>query len=395
MAQADGAWARPVLMSCRFGLLRTPAGYMHFAGGLVICMRALFLISVASVGYGQPTAQQPLPTIHREGVVLDATTGEPIVAAQITVQAEIPGKNAFTSTVDTDSVGGFQIDAPFAAYGRNYFWASRPGYTWKDQSPGDQRVDPSGDVYVRHIVFRLLALSTITGVVMDASGKPVSGVLIATTIVPWEKEPPQGLAVESKPITDSEGHFQVPVVPNAYFVCAFPPAGEPGQAKIAIPACFPSAPVYSAARVVTVAPGRTTEQLTIRLSEVPVYSIRGRIRFAAAHKSKDWGMEIHAESSDDYGDRPGCHSPFGPQSTLCSGPYFGDVNKDGRFVISGIPAGSYTLYASAGDGVGNEVVVCGVNRPPPKPHPVRTSELDLIVHRNRSGIDVNVVLHPD
>jgi hypothetical protein len=395
MTQADGAWARPVSMPCRFGLLRMPAGSMHFAGGLVICMRALFLISVASVGYGQATSPQSLPTIHREGVLLDATTGEPIAAAQITVKPEIPGKNAFTSTVDTDSEGRFQIDAPFLKYGGNYFWASRPGYTWNDQSPGDQRLEPSGDVYVRHIVFRLLALSTITGVVIDASGKRVSGALIATTVVPWEKEHPQRLALESKPITDSEGRFQVPVVPNSYFVCAFPPAGEPGKAKIAIPACFPSAPVYSAARVVTVAPGLTTEQLTIRLSEVPVYSIRGRIRFAAAHKSKDWGMEIEAWSSDDYGDRPGCHGPFGPQSTLCSGPYVGDVNKDGRFVISVIPAGSYTLYARAGDGVGNEVVVCGVNRPPPKPRPVRTSELDLVVHRNPSGIDVNVVLHPD
>src|SRR5262249_39364264 len=41
--------------------------------------------------------------------------------------------------------------------------------------------------------------------------------------------------------------------------------------------------VYSAANVVTVAPGRTTGQLTIRLPEVPVYSIRGR---AAAAKRK-------------------------------------------------------------------------------------------------------------
>lgn len=318
--------------------------------------------------------------------MLDATTGEPIVAAKITVQTEIPGSKASTSTVDTDSAGRFQIDSPFVQYGSNYIWASKPGYTWKDRSVGDPR----------HIVFRLLALSTIMGVVMDASGKPVSGAHIATTVVPWEKAPPQSLVeLESKPITDPEGRFQVPVVPTSYLVCAFPPAGEPGQKRIAIPACFPSAPDYSAARVVTVTPGRTTEQLIIHLSEVPVYSIRGRIRFSAVYRSKDWGMEISASSAD-YRDRPGCQDIFGPQSTLCSGPYFGEVNKDGRFVISGIPSGSYTLFARAGDGVGHEIVATDyVGGVPPKQRPVHTGQRDLIVTRNLSGIDVNIVLRPD
>jgi hypothetical protein len=366
------------------------------AGGLVGCLRTLCLIAVASVGQGQVTSAQQLPTIHRGGVVLDATTGEPIVAAKITVKAELPGKNVFTSTVETDSAGQFQIDAPFLVYGGNYFWASKPGYTWNDQSLGDRRVDPSGDVYVQHVVFRLLALSTIKGVVVGSSGKPVSGALIAATLVPWEKEPPQRLAVESKPITDSKGRFQVLVIPNSYFVCAFPPAGEPGQTAIAIPACFPSAPAYSAARVVTVAPGRTTEQLIIRLSKVSVYSVRGRIKFGATHKSKDWGMEIYASSSDDHRDRPGCQNIFGPQSTLCPGFYFGEVNTDGRFVISGLPAGSYALYARAGDGVGREIVATDyMGMVPPKPRPVRTGERDLIVTRNLSDIKVNVVLRPD
>jgi VWFA-related protein len=118
-------------------------------------------MSVGSVGYAQATSPQLPPTIHREGVVLDATTGEPIAAAKITVQAEIPGKNAFTATVDTDSAGRFHIDAPYMLYGQSSLWASKPGYTWKDQRLGDQRRDPSGDSYERHIVFRLLALGAV------------------------------------------------------------------------------------------------------------------------------------------------------------------------------------------------------------------------------------------
>src|SRR5580692_2085892 len=118
---------------------------------------ALFLMSVGSVGYAQTTSPQPLRAIHRDGVVLDAITGEPIVAAKITVKAAIPGKNTFTATVDTDSAGRFHIDAPYLSDGQSSLWASKSGYTWKDQRLGDQRRDPSGDFYERHIVFRLLA----------------------------------------------------------------------------------------------------------------------------------------------------------------------------------------------------------------------------------------------
>jgi hypothetical protein len=108
-------------------------------------------------------------------------------------------------------------------------------------------------------------------------------------------------------------------------------------------------------------------------------------------------MEVFASSSDDYADRPGCGKGFGAASTLCMGPYFGDVNSDGRFVISGIPAGSYTLFARAGDGVGREIVaIDNVGSAPPRSRPVRfTGERDLIVNRNLSGIEVNIVLHPE
>jgi hypothetical protein len=161
-----------------------------------------------------------------------------------------------------------------------------------------------------------------------------------------------------------------------------------------LPACFPSAPAYTAAIAVTVGPHGASPQLTIRLLEAPTYSIRGRITSGGVLKTKDWGMTIDAES-DPPQQHLGCgRPPVAPYSSACATGYAGDVKADGSFVISGVRAGSYTLNATAGDGVGHLYVVndnLGVPQPTSVP-PVYTGARNVIVKGNLSGVPVKVKL---
>jgi hypothetical protein len=194
--------------------------------------------------------------------------------------------------------------------------------------------------------------------------------------------------------TDAQGRFRLTVVPGSYFVCAFPPGVPLDETKMALPACFPSASTYSAATAVTVEPDGASPQLTIRLLEVPTYSIRGRIISGHVPKTKGWGMTIAAES-DHPQQRLGCGRLFTiPYSSACATGFSGDVMTDGSFVISGVPAGSYSLYAKAGDGVGHEIVANdNLGMPPPKSAPpIYTGERNVIVRGNLSGVSVKIKL---
>jgi hypothetical protein len=237
----------------------------------------------------------------------------------------------------------------------------------------------------------VVAMATISGVVLDASGKPYAGAYIWTTAALWPPFP----EIWDRYATDAQGRFRLTVAPGSYLVCAFPPGVGLDETKMALPACFPSAPAYTAAIAVTVGPHGASPQLTIRLLEAPTYSIRGRITSGRVRKTKDWGMTIEAES-DPPQEYLGCGRlpPMATYSSACETGYAGDVKADGSFVISGVRAGSYSLYAMAGDYVGRQIVANDdLGMPPPTSvPPVYTGARNVIVKGNLSGVPVKVKL---
>ena len=60
---------------------------------------------------------------------------------------------------------------------------------------------------------------TISGVVLDAAGKPYAGAQVWT----MEVGPHQFRHWEDSYAPDAQGRFRLTVVPGSYFVCAFPP----------------------------------------------------------------------------------------------------------------------------------------------------------------------------
>jgi hypothetical protein len=99
--------------------------------------------------------------------------------------------------------------------------------------------------------------------------------------------------------------------------------------------------------------------------------------------------------SDDPQERLGCGRLNLPYSSACASGFVGDVNADGSFVISGVPAGSYTLYAKAGDGIGHEIIANdGLGRAPQTTSapPVYAGERNVIVKGNLNGVLMKVKL---
>ena len=363
-------------------------------------MRFLFLICACSFAYGQAEFLPEPRTVHTQGVVVDATTGEPIAGAVITVTAEVPGKGTSTSKATADFAGRFQIDTPYVMHpSGGAFLVSKAGYIQQRSYSGDQLQGASGDLYVRQVVLRMLALVTISGVVVDAGGRPSPGASIASIALDKQPAGNEVMFALNDKTTDAQGRFQPSVAPGDYHVCAIPQfIGR--TAKIPVAACFPSAPDYASASRVTARAGGAAELLTIKLLEVATYRIHGRIQPGSAGKSSwgaNWGVVIRADPDDSTDGRP----VRGPQA------YLGCVNRDDSFVISGLPAGTYTLSAVAGPGV--QRLKCDAKRvaeiPPfatdnccssnPQPPPVLyTGQRKVTFTGNLSGIVVNVVRVP-
>ena len=260
-------------------------------------MRFAWVLCACSIAFGQPARM-----VHRGGVVVDATTGEGIEGAVV---------RDGDASVTTDPAGRFQID------GKLGITVSKTGYVPRGATLGDQVAGAGGELYQMHIIVRLLALGTVSGLVLDAAGRPFAGAhidLFATV------RPP---GVEAK--TDTDGRFQAQLPPGLYQVCATPLSEPEDGDKIPVAACVQG---------VTADSGLSNPPVTIRLGEVAVYSILGRVRGARA----GWGIQVHVESDTPTGTRAG----FASWYFACT------LKRDGSFVIARVPAGEYTVYASAG-----------------------------------------------
>jgi hypothetical protein len=345
-------------------------------------MRILLLICASSLAYGQAEFLPSPRTLHREGVVVEATTGEPIAGVEIKATAPAPGGGKTESMVVTDSAGRFRIDTPKARYANEeFFFYTKDGYLWQQPYSGDQLQDASGDIHQIHMVLRLLALATIRGVVLDAHRKPSSKALVSAMRA--------GNLSPTEATAGPKGEFQIRVVPGSYAVCARPQDPYPTPSKNTIGMCYLSATDYDTATMVTMGPGEISPPLTIHLGEMRLFDIRGII--APVHKG--WGSLIVAQADESGSGVPSWS--------------IGCIKRDGTFIILGIPAGTYTLSATAGMSV--ESTRCDRNGRPemifandvccatePKPQATRpraivySGERRVTVTGNMNGVVVKV-----
>jgi len=273
--------------------------------------QVLFSIAVAVVA-APLLADEPEFCVG--GTVLNASTGEPLRRAVVT----IPQAAAFT-----DAAGAFRFCRLSA--GAYYANAEKPGFvaTGSRVVVGPSRED---------LVLRLYPLSVITGKVEDAGAEPLQNVLVQVLSI-QVADGRRKVRVESAVVTDDRGRYRLAeVTAGRYYLRAAGWEGaepDPDANEAFTPIYYGGATDLTSATSVTVEPGRDLRaDFSVRLRTS--YRIRGVI--AGLSPLVPAKIELLGASAE---------------------PSAAPVSLDtasGAFQVDYVVPGSYILRATQGEG---------------------------------------------
>jgi hypothetical protein len=247
------------------------------------------------------------------GTVLNASTGEPLRRAAVT----IPQSATFT-----DAAGVFRFcNLPAGAYYAN---AEKPGFV---AAGARVAVGPSRE----DLTLRLQPLSVITGKVLDAGGEPLPNALVQLLSI-LISDGRRRVRVESSVSTDDRGQYRLPEIAAGryYLRTAGLDAARPDAGEAFAPVYYGGAAELASAAPVTIEPGRDLQadfSATLRTA----YHIRGAITgFSPLLPAKIELLTADAE--------PGATPVVLDTAT-------------GAFQVNGVAPGSYILRATQGEGL--------------------------------------------
>jgi len=247
------------------------------------------------------------------GAVLNASTGEPLRRAAVTVPQ---------SATLTDAAGAFRFcHLPAGFYYAN---AEKPGFV----AAGSRvLVGPSRE----DLVLRLNPQAVVAGKVVDASGEPVPNVLVQVLSI-LVADGHRQVRVDSTAATNDRGEYRLAGLDaGRYYLRAAGWQGapqDPGANEAFSPVYYGGATEVASAEAVTVEPGRDLRadfSVTLR----PAYRIRGAIA----------GFSPLLPAKIELVD--GNQEPSSAPVTLDS--------ATGAFQVSAVPPGSYILRATQGE----------------------------------------------
>ena len=248
------------------------------------------------------------------GTILNASTGEPLRHAAVTIPQ---------SAALTDAAGAFRFcNLPAGAYYAN---AEKPGF-----APAGSRVlvGPSQE----DVVLRLLPLSVVSGTVVDAAGERLQNVRIQLLSIVVE-EGRRTVRVESAVSTNDRGEYRLPgLTASRYYLRAAGWEGAPleGDAHEAFtPVYYGGATQLASATPVTVEPGRDL-RADFSVTLHTAYRIRGTL----AGFSPRLPARIELLGADE--DPSGAPVAFDTAT--------------GAFQFDDVAPGSYILRATQGEG---------------------------------------------
>ena len=228
-------------------------------------------------------AAQPPDTTRVVGRVVDAKTREPLAGATVVLQPISPAAQPGLSRLDvrTDGEGVFGVDA---LPGRYQVIVNQPGFVGSNLGTSllnrsiRGRMVNLGDI-------RLTRAGAIEGRLFDANGSPMPRVVIS--VVPpglnVRRRNDVGIPVGSSVQTNELGTFRVDGVPaGKYYVVAQPQPRSPFSRPAVVDATFvntyyPGSYNPSAARLVEVVAGNTTNGIEFRLVEAPTVTVSGSV----------------------------------------------------------------------------------------------------------------------
>lgn len=285
-----------------------------------------------------------------EGVVVNHVTGQPLSDVHVRV---LTGDVA---TISVERVYGAMSDRA----GRFSVSGVTPGlYLVVPERSGFVFMRSAGPIPVTVIALRagqhltdqkveMTPVGFASGHVVDDAGDPVPGASLQLRAVPPDIDFVNPFAIPLPNYTDDHGEFHIVVSPGNYYLQAMPRNyGPPGPAGPYVATWYPSADSQGQASAVEVRPGQDVT-LEIRLTHarpsgsgvaVPPLSITGLVTgiSGSATRVLNRGPAIVTVLG---------RTSLGTMQTMRGA----SVDPTGKFVIRGLPPGSYRLFAQYAPG---------------------------------------------
>jgi 5-hydroxyisourate hydrolase-like protein (transthyretin family) len=265
------------------------------------------------------------------GTVVDAVSGQPVRAAEVSATSLSVGGGAEPNPAYTDANGRFAIDN--LEPGRYVLQASHDSYTSPDHpsGPGFGIVVLAPGQQVEDAVISLMPGGIIAGHVTNETKSPLSGVYLQAMKSSY-RDGKRELEEVASASTNRRGEYRMAgLLPGRYYLRATSshPAPIAGKDKAYVPLYYPAASDLARAEELAVRAGEELAGIDMSFAPFPTVHIKGRV-IDTRSSSPPKGVEITLLSDEG-------HTFFSPGQTL--------TDADGGFDFPGIPKGSYVLVA--------------------------------------------------
>ncbi len=281
-----------------------------------------------------PAAAQPAPAAKAtvEGIVVHATTGEPLRKAQVSLNRT--GSNRPGAAIATDASGRFTFSVEAASYRlsaeRNGFvrqelGAKRPGRA------GAPVVLSAGEI-VRDVKLALTPQSVIMGRVVDEDGEPLSSISVQTVRQVYSRGRSEWVPTGAATTNDLGEYRLHGLAPGRYFLIATNRVNRVRSDEGYPPLYFPGALDPASATPIELNPGGIHSGADFMLRRVQTGRIRGRVTGSSGRR-----VAVTLMPST------GSFARFSP------GERASTVDSEGNFEIRGVLPGSYAVTARSAE----------------------------------------------
>ena len=267
------------------------------------------------------------------GTVVDALTGQPLNKVDVSLDTRGEPYGEPVASAATDAKGNFTVSG--LGPGQYFLAGSRNGYLdtfYGARRPGGGKtalVLEAGQE-LKDLTLRLFPQSVAAGTVHDPDGEPLSGITVTLWAVQFDAHG-KSFQQAAEMVTDDLGQYRVPgLEPGKYYVRA-----ELGARGVLLNSFYPGVPDPDAATMVEVGLGARITGLDIAIPRPSVFRVTVRIAAPAGFEAHCW----LSSGRDEY-------TGYADYTSLVRG-YIPSIGPHGEFVFQRVPAGSYTVRASA------------------------------------------------
>ena len=282
------------------------------------------------------------------GTVFDAGSNTPVAGAQVTLMSLAlrpqPGRPPEPLIATTDQNGRYQFDAlepgryRVSVHKAGFATMSGPGLPEATLKAGERKTD---------LNVTIQRGAAIVGRVLDENGEPIAN----ANVMAWRRRPvPNGAAAPERlglipagpvALTDDLGEFRLfGLASGEVYVEAtsHPDFGRSASPRSTVPLAtyFPGTADLVAAMPITLVAGQTSGDITIRMVSAPAFQISGVVTDEGGRAVENAFVRLLLE-----------RTPGGPPMSFGDRMQSARSDKAGKFTISGVVNGSYTLLAIA------------------------------------------------